>query len=320
MNLKDMRMKVGFSTVACPEWTLSKVARVAEASGFGAVELRTFGDGSRQSACDPMLSDAGKIRGLFSAAGCEIGCIATGIAFDDPVTPPVIGRVISDAEWMVRDCKAAIDLAASLECPYVRVFGFEIMATERRASAMERILDRLYKSLDHCRHTGVKLVIENGGSFLTGASLREIINTLNHPLLYAAYSPAVATLGDESFANGFDVLGERLAIVKLRDFKNGKPCSLGSGEMPTRAAVAELAARKFNGLVSYELDRAWLPTDFGPELDQVLSESARVIYEWVGGKPNSGMKWSSEIAAEQGEAKAESAATAGGVITAAGGR
>lgn len=289
-------MKVGFSTVACPERTLGDVARLAETAGFGCVELRTFGDGATQFACDPMLTDPAKTRRIMQAAGAEIGCIATGVKFDDPITPPVIGRVFFDQERCVRDAKRAIDLAGQLECPFVRVFGFEIRTEESRASALERILDRLGKVLDHCRHTGVRLLLENGGSFDTAARLKELIEACKSPLLAAAYSPAVGKLGGEDPVAGIATLGPLLLCVKLRDYRHGKPCSLGSGESPTREVVTELAKRKFSGQLIYELDRAWMPIEPGGDVADVLGEAARVIYEWLGGRTQARTEWPSEAA------------------------
>ena len=46
-------LKVAFSTVACPHWTLERAARAAAEYGYDGVELRTFDDGSGRMACDP---------------------------------------------------------------------------------------------------------------------------------------------------------------------------------------------------------------------------------------------------------------------------
>ena len=61
-----------FSTVACHEWTLDRVALAAQRLGFASVELRTFGVDSRSFACDPALTDAAKVRRLFAEVGVSI--------------------------------------------------------------------------------------------------------------------------------------------------------------------------------------------------------------------------------------------------------
>lgn len=293
-------MKPAFSTVACPDWTLDNVAETAENVGALGVELRTFGHGSTQSACDPALTATEKVRTILAAAGVRPCCLSTGIRFDEPIFPPVMGRVFSDTERSVRECKGMIDLARDLACPYVRVFAFEFHGDENRKNATARILDRLTKSLDHCRNSGVQLVLENGGSFPTATLLAELIDEAASPLLMAAYSPAVALQAGESFVNGINVLRDRLVSIKLKDFKGGRPCALGQGEQPVAEVLDAAAGAGFDGWLVYEYDRAWLDGRIGerlsktgrpqrpvplPEPEEVLRTSMKFIYDRVGRRP-----------------------------------
>lgn len=252
-------MKPAFSTVACPEWPLDRVCEVAESVGALGVELRTFGNGSTEFACDPALTGADKLRQLFDKAGVTPCCLATSVRFDEPIDPPVLGRVL-DHEQSVRDAKSAIDLARELEIPFVRVFGFEFHGDENRATATARIVDRLGKAADHCRNTGVRLVLENGGSFSTASSLADLLDRVGNPLVSAAYSVSVAAAAGEAPDSGLNVLSDRLTIVKLKDFANGNPTALGSGNQPNVEALAAMARVGFDGWTVYEHDRAWLST------------------------------------------------------------
>jgi len=273
-------MKPAFSTVACPEWTFERIATHAEKWGFLGVELRTFGYASTNFACEPALTAPAKVRGLLERAGLELVSLATGIRYDDPITPPVLGMLL-DHEHTVRESKSAIALAVRLEVPFVRVFGYEIVGSESRRSAVARIASRLYKACDHARNSGVKVMLENGGSFSTAAQMAEVMDAVNHPLLVAAYSPAVAALAGESGADGVNVLGDRLACLKVRDFAHGKPCALGDGQVDNRSAIDALGRLGFPGWVTYEYDGAWLG---GPMQDPsaVLEVSARRLFEWIG--------------------------------------
>src|ERR1051325_6190069 len=167
-------MKPAFSTVACREWTFSRLVEHAAEWGFLGCELRTFGYGSTEFSCDPALTAPAKVRLMLERKGIEIVSMATSIRYDDPITPPVLGNVFGDTERSVRESKGAIDMAVRLECPFVRVFGFEIVGSEARKSAIARIASRLGKAADHARNSGVKLLIENGGSFSTAVQLAEL--------------------------------------------------------------------------------------------------------------------------------------------------
>lgn len=285
-------MKPAFSTVACPEWTLSQVAERAQSCGFEAVELRTFGDGSTSFACDPALTDGAKVRRLFNGRGIEILSLATSVRFDEPVFPPVIGHAISDTEKSVRAGKRAIDLAVAIECPHVRVFGFEYPARERRARALARIADRLGKVLDHADKSGVKVVVENGGSFGTAAEVMELIGACAGPLVGVCYNPAAARLAAQAAGEAWRVeddlarFGDKLLVARIKDLRDGLPCELGRGEVPCERLVKSLHSAGFDGPVVYEWDRAWRP-ELAPA-EQVLSGAAATIWGWLGGRVSAG--------------------------------
>ncbi len=282
-------MKPAFSTVACPTWTLDEVARRASEWGYLGVDLRTFGSGSSMLACDPVLTAAEKVRAMFGAGGVEPMCLSTSIRYDDPISPPVLGRTfLFDQESSVRESKSVIDAAVTLECPFVRVFGFEIIGQEKRVSAIARIAERLSKALDYARSSGVSLVLENGGSFRTAAEMMEIIDELDHPLLAAAYSLPIAAAAGESIGNGVNVLGERLVIAKVKDMSRGVPCLLGQGDLHAQDSIRALAAAGFKGWIVYEHDAAWLGTGTqggrieGVDTAAALAHAARCLYEWAG--------------------------------------
>ena len=182
-------LKPTFSTVACPELPLRAVAELAERHGFEGVELRTFGDDSRRFACDPALTAEEKTRTLFASRGVEVLSLATSCRFDATIFPPVIGHVIADTERSIREAKHAIDLAVRLECPYVRVFAFEIAPREKPAVATARIAERLRKVCDHADKTGARIVLENGGSFETAVQLRDLIGSVCQLLCWARATP-----------------------------------------------------------------------------------------------------------------------------------
>jgi len=272
-------MKPAFSTVACPDWTLEQVADLAARSGYLGVELRTFGHGSAEFTPDPCLTGPGKVRYLFEQAGVDIAVLASSIRYDAPVFPPVLGRVFGDFEAPVKATRSLVRVAAQLQCPYLRVFPFELQERENRSQGLRRILERLDLACRTARHTGVRILLENGGSFPTAEDLAEIESRLRNPLLTFAYSPAVAAAAGEDPLDGIALLGGDLAVVKLKDFHAGRPVPIGDGDVPVAEIVRDLAASNFRGWCTVEWDRLWLP-DLAPAED-VLIPSAERFYGWV---------------------------------------
>jgi len=276
-------MKVSFSTICCPQATLASAATMGETAGFGGIELRTFGIAGSTFACEPFLTDAAKLRRTMLNAGLQVSCLATGLSFDRAIDP-LLGRTFLDTEQAVRACKHAIELAAQIECPYVRVFGFELQGNETRKAGIARIMEQLDKALDACDRTGVSLLLENGGSFCTAEQLCEVMDKADNVLLGAAYSVAVGQQAGDDPATAIRTLGKRLLSIKIRDYSDGVQVRLGEGTVQNHRAVTAARSIGFAGPVVYELDRAW--DSSGVETDQVqdwLNHASQTLHRWVHG-------------------------------------
>jgi sugar phosphate isomerase/epimerase len=270
--------RLAFSTVAVPDQTLGRIAEEAARWGYQGLELRTSGFGSREFACDPALTDPAKLRDVLDEHGLHAACIATGVGFDEPIRPPVIGR-INDNERSIRRAKAGIEIAQALGTPYVRVFGFDI-GRENRHRGTSRIVERLNLAADAARHTCVKLVVENAGSFNTSADLLDLIDRARNPLIGAEYSIATAAKAGEDPVSGAAALGHRLWIAKIKDLTaDGTPCLPGDGVLPCRELVELLASSGWSGWLVFEYDAAWIPGIASAE--RVLPEAAKRIYQWM---------------------------------------
>jgi sugar phosphate isomerase/epimerase len=273
-------IKPAFSTVACPEWTLDMVAANAARYGFEGVELRTFGERSTRLACDPALTAEEKALGMFHEAGIEVLSLGTSVSFEEPIKPPVIGLAIGDTERTVRAGKRAVDLAVALECPYVRVWGFDMPPREKRGSAIARITKRVQLVADHAQKTGVRLVVENGGGFSRAQELREIIDGAGSPLVGACYSLATGIAAGDVVPDAIEALAGRVWVARIKDLdEHGRVCQLGTGRLPCREFVGALAQSGFDGPLVFEWDRLWF-NDLAPA-EEVLPVAAKQIFHWM---------------------------------------
>ncbi|MGD9689574.1 MAG: sugar phosphate isomerase/epimerase family protein [Phycisphaerales bacterium] len=284
-------LQPAFSTVACPERSMSEVFELAAQAGFLGVELRTFGAASRGPSSDPALTAPEKVRALVDRFGVRVCSLGTSCRFDEPVWPPVIGWAIADVERSIREAKWHIDLAIALESPLVRVFAFDPPPRESTRSATARIAQRLKLVVGHAFRTGVRVSIENGGRFATAARLMAIIDAVDSPLLGVSYNVAVAAAAGEAPEHGLNVLGDRLLSLRVKDFKGEEACALGDGDVPVREAVTRAARAGASVPVIVEWDRAWIP-GLAPA-DKVLGKSAERLFGWMkesGGAPGAGSR------------------------------
>ncbi len=271
-------LKLAFSTVACPDWTLSRVADAAARFGFDGVELRSMGHGGAEFACDPALTDPEKVRRILDDAGVAPCGVASGCSFDAPVTPPVLGELLGLSNKLVAAAKHHIDVAQDIGAGYVRVFGFRIPRGEKRSTTLRRICDRLSDVCTHARHRDLSVVIENGGDFAHAADLAEIIDRVGSQYLRACFDlEAACAVGDDPRL-AVKLLGRKLIAARVKDAFNGSPTRLGDGNLPCREFVQSLRDAGSGAWLVYTWDRAWLP-QLAPA-EEVLPAAAVRLAEW----------------------------------------
>lgn len=277
-------LRIAFSTVACPEWTLERVASAAAEYGYSGVELRSEGRGGTRFASDPGLTDGAKVRRVFHAEGVDLAGVASGVRFDAPIFPPVIGNLLPSNEASVRAGKDMVAVASEAGAGYMRVYAFETHGRERLSAAMRRICERLAKVVDHARNRDVEVLIENGGSFSSVDDLVEIIDRVNHPLLSACYDIGSGVEAGDDPALACAALGGRLKAARIRDLRGDHPCLPGDGDLPCQAFVEAVgragAAWSNEPWLVFTWDRAWLTDLAGAE--RVLPEAARRLHLWSG--------------------------------------
>ena len=274
--------RIALSSIACPEWPLERIVESAASWGYAGVELRTFGTGSTRFACDPALTGADKLRRMFMCHGVEPAGLATGLALDDPIFPPVLGHLLPRSWACVDEGRSYVEVARGFGAPHVRVFPFRVPEgpIETRHATMKRIAARAARLANACRHHGMTILMENGGDYGSADCLQEIINCTGHPGVRACYDVAAGVSAGDDPTAAVDQLHDVLDVVRVRDSKGDNPVELGAGELPNQAVVEALAHRGFAGWITYEWERAWIEGLASPEL--VLPKAARTLAGWLG--------------------------------------
>lgn len=272
-------MKLAFSTVACPDWTLERVMSFADRVEYDGVELRTFGWGCSDLACDPALTASAKVRRLATESGTQLMCLGTSLKFDDRVWPPVLGRALPDFARSIQAATRFIGLANDLECPMLRVFGFQSHGGEPRRKTAQRVVERLREVLTAASKHRVAIVLENGGSFARAEHVAEVIAACDSPWIGACYNVAVGAEAGDDVAVATDLLGDRLWTVKLKDFRGRTPVEIGAGEVPLAMCVERLGRSGYDGWLVVEWMRHWRPELAEPE--GVLTRAMDTIQGWL---------------------------------------
>ena len=107
---------MAFSTLGCPAWDWPKILSFAHEHGFKAIELRGL-QGSMDLPANPIFAAdcIEQTKKEIHSADLKIACVSSSanLYFDDPAR----------RDHQLADARRFIDLASTLEAPYVRVFG-----------------------------------------------------------------------------------------------------------------------------------------------------------------------------------------------------
>jgi len=269
-----MPIKFAFSTVAAPEWTLEQVAAKAAEMGYEGVELRTLGAGASPLASEPAMSDPGKIREVFTAAGIKPLCLSTSHALHHRDPSKLHAARVS----ITRDLEAA----ATIGCDFVRIFPLQIGVGEDRRNVVQRMAENTLALADKAGDLGVQLLFENAGSFCSAKEWWWLLDMVEHPMVGLLWNIANAASADPNDRGGWvsvSTLNSRIRMSKVKDTRIGEGSGfvqLGDGDVGVRNFLKRLMGIGFEGYLSVEWDRAWFPAlatadEFLPEAHKRLS-------------------------------------------------
>jgi sugar phosphate isomerase/epimerase len=271
-----MAIKLAFSTVACPEWSLEEAAKQASAMGYQGLELRTLDAGPTGGALasDPALSEPAKVRATLKAAGVEAVCLSTSIALHHADT--------TAARHAMNAAEAAVERAAAIGAPMVRFFGNELRPGDLRQACQTRIAERLKHLAERGMNAGVQVLVENGGSFAKSKEWWWIFNLVDHPMAGVCWNVANAAAAGESSAVSVTTLNSRIRLAKVKDTFVGEGTGfvqLGDGTVGIEMFIKRLLGIGYDGYITAEWDRVWLPT-LAPA-SEYLPEAHKRLKGWL---------------------------------------
>ena len=272
-SLRSNRVPLGFSTLGCPQWSLSQVLDFAEQYDFAAIELRGLQDKidiTQHPDLDPTrLPDLKK---KLADQGLTVVCLGASARMHD-----------LDAAQL-DEAGRYIDLARALGTPYVRVFGDRYVAGESREATRERIAANLRKVGERAYGQGVTLIIESHGDFTDSPSLLEIVQRADSPavaILWDAHHTFVAS--HEEPEDTVRQLGPWIRHTHLKDSvaagTDRRYVLTGTGEVPVKRQIEALVKTGYRGYFNFEWEKRWHPEIEEPEI--AIRQYAEVAGEYL---------------------------------------
>ncbi len=273
-------MKIAFSTLGCPKWTLEEILGRAKEYGYEGIELRGL-EGVFLLPEYPRFQGAEfyKTKKLIDESGIEIACVSASASFatNDP------------EEWEKNreEAKAYIELAERLGSKLVRVFGGRVPEGVAWDDCISYMADRLNEVGDFAKEHNVTIVLETHDNFILGKSIAEVMKGVTSEgvgVLWDVHHPY--KLGGEPLEETMNYLKEYVKHTHVKDSKgkgeNPELVLLGEGDVPLQEIVNLLKENGYDGYLSLEWEKAWHPEIAEPEV--AFPQAAKKLREYIAGK------------------------------------
>ncbi|HEY8598845.1 MAG TPA: sugar phosphate isomerase/epimerase [Thermomicrobiales bacterium] len=268
-------VKLAFSTLGCPDWSLDEVIAATQRYGYDGVELRLL-DGEIITTELPQ-GERERVRTAFANAGIPICCLDSSIRVATGVEP----------EQVAAELRAFLALAAELGAPMIRVFGGEWPEGQAEAQVFDATAALLNSVAPDAERLGVAVVLETHDSLSSSHTVAEILRRVPSHAIGALWDSHHPYRMGEAPDQVIDALGDRILHFHVKDARRNEAARtgwdlllLGEGEVPVRDSLTTLLRRGYTGWVAVEWEKKWHPTIEAPEV--ALPQHAKLLREWAG--------------------------------------
>ncbi|MGN6221280.1 MAG: sugar phosphate isomerase/epimerase family protein [Microbacterium sp.] len=257
-------LKLSFSTLGTPAYSVDQIIQLATGSGYDGVELRAL-NGSDDLLAAPEFQEARLESTLaaFRDAGLTIPCVDTGV---------LVGTGPGDAfAAQLDEARAFARLASRLESPLIRIFAGPHVWSDDVPALYPGIAQSLRILADEVAAFGVTAAIETHGSLSRSADLLEVFSHGVGENIGVVWDVMHTYRNGETLEDSYAGLERFIRHVHLRDAAGMDPAHhdyvrTGDGIMPIAETIALLESGSFDGYVSFEWVKMWVPELEEPEV------------------------------------------------------
>jgi sugar phosphate isomerase/epimerase len=278
------KLRISFSTLACPDWPWADIARLGASYGYNGVEVRLI-EGQTDLLARPEFAEDALAANLdlLESRGLSVCGLASSVRFD------YLDR--SEREEDLAIGKLYIDLANRLGAGFIRVFG-DVLPPVKEPAARHAVLRNIAAGLDalaeysELHSYGVDVLLETHGDFADSTLMLELLAHVRHPQVgvlwdthhpwrfcgepvpetYARLKPWIRHTHwkDSTIREPHELTAaEAEAAAKARSINRGHRDAsyvlFGTGEFPATEALRLLLDGGYTGWFSLEWEKAWHP-------------------------------------------------------------
>lgn len=274
-------MNIAFSTLGCPEWTLDEIIAAAGRDEYDGIEFRGL-----LSEIDlvnvPEFSPAqiGQTQKRLEDAGLGVSCLSSSVTVVASMGTEV------DRREAITHAKRYLDMAKEVGAQCVRLFGGNVPDTMSPDEAFERAAESLREIGDYAHERGVIAAVETHDALIRSDRLMELIRRTNHPavqVLWDIHHPY--RIAGESIVQTVEQLKGHIVATHLKDSvlnTEGEGYTytlLGHGDVPLKAALHALKTMEYDGYLTLEWEKRWIPELDGPDI--AFPQYAQQVRAWL---------------------------------------
>jgi len=256
-------MKLAYSTLACPRWTVEEAVAAAVRYGYDAIEWR-LADGAIIEPDTP-VSVRRRLREVPAANGIAIACLDTSCR--------IVQVSMEERRAMIETAQRMIDMAAELGAPLLRVFGGPLPDGTTHSMLLAPTAEALHAICIYASERNVTVVLETHDAWSNSADVLRLIRAADSPAARVLWDVHHTYRAGEAPAQSVALLGSAIAHVHVKD---GRPsgsvpgtwelCLLNEGTVPLREACSALRRSGYDGYLSLEWEKQWHPEIAEPEI------------------------------------------------------
>lgn len=239
-------MKLCFSTIGCPDWSLNDIVAAAKDLNYDAIEIRGLNGEIYAPKMREFNEDLDKTRELLAKTGVKIAMLTTSSSLAN----------LNDVN-AVKNALEYAELAEKLGAPYIRV-----MSTDKPyfdGGDIELCKKQYAELLKETKGSGVLPLMETNGLFVDTKLLADFIDDVGGGVLWDVHHPY--RFNDESISQTIANLGSKIKYVHLKDsvIEKGKPAykMMGYGNIPLDEALKTLKENGYDGYYTFEWVKLW---------------------------------------------------------------
>ena len=270
-------MKLSFTTLGCPDWTLRQIVENAGQMGYDGVDLRGLQDEIDVSKTPEFTTGLSETKALFADHGVDISGIAISARY--AVVDP------AEREAQFDETRRNMELAAKLGTHILRVYGGRVPEGHTVDSIMPTLVENPREIADEAGAYDVTLALETHDDWTDSAVFARLMAEANHPrvrVLWDLHHPY--RTNDEPAEVTYKNLAPYTVSTHIKDSVPNPDGShtyvlLGEGDVPLKQMIDMLVAGGYNGYAILEWEKRWHRELAEPEI--AFPQYVSKMREWL---------------------------------------